>query len=138
MPSAVQFSRDAGSAGRLILKGDSMDFQTAVKTVLMQKYAKFDGRAMRPEFWWWTLFSLIVSVVLYLIDMMLGTQLLQPIWVLATLLPAIGVSVRRLHDIDKSGWWLLIAITIIGAFVLLYWYCQPGTPGDNRFGPPTA
>ncbi|CAN7577095.1 DUF805 domain-containing protein [Rhizobium sp. LjRoot254] len=115
-----------------------MDFATAVKTVLVQKYAKFDGRAMRSEFWWWTLFSFIVSIVLYLIDMMLGTQLLQPIWVLATLLPAIGVGVRRLHDIDKSGWWLLIAITIIGAFVLLYWYCQPGTPGDNQFGSPTA
>jgi uncharacterized membrane protein YhaH (DUF805 family) len=139
MPSAVQFSRDAGSAGRLILKGDSMDFQTAVKTVLMQKYANFSGRAMRSEYWWYTLFAVVVSVVLYLIDSMLGTQLLQPIFGLATLLPGIGVCVRRLHDLDKSGWWLLIAfIPLIGALVLLYWFCQPGTPGDNQFGPPTA
>ena len=115
-----------------------MDFATAVKTVLVQKYANFSGRAMRSEYWWWTLFSIIVSIVLYVIDMILGAQLLQSIWGLATLLPAIGVGVRRLHDLDRSGWWLLIAFTIIGAFVLIYWFCQPGTPGDNRFGPPTA
>ncbi|MDB5554938.1 MAG: Inner rane protein YhaH [Rhizobium sp.] len=116
-----------------------MDFATAVKSVLMQKYANFSGRAMRSEYWWYTLFAIIVSVVLYIVDMMLGTQLLQPIFGLATLLPGIGVSVRRLHDLDKSGWWLLIAfIPLIGALVLLYWFCQPGTPGDNQFGPPTA
>jgi len=115
-----------------------MDFATAVKTVLTQKYANFSGRAMRSEYWWWTLFSVIVSIVLSLIDSMLGIQLLQPIWGLATLLPSIGVGVRRLHDLDKSGWWLLIALTGIGAFVLIYWFCQPGTPGDNQFGPPTA
>ena len=57
---------------------------------------------------------------------------------MATLLPALGVGVRRLHDLDKSGWWLLIVFTGIGALVLIYWFCQPGTPGDNQFGPPTA
>ena len=116
-----------------------MDFATAVKTVLMQKYANFSGRAMRSEYWWYTLFAIIVSVVLSVVDMMLGTQLLQPIFALATLLPGIGVCVRRLHDLDKSGWWLLILlIPLIGALVMLYWFCQPGTPGDNQFGPPTA
>ncbi|UVC09161.1 DUF805 domain-containing protein [Rhizobium sp. TH2] len=116
-----------------------MDFATAVKTVLVQKYANFSGRAMRSEYWWYTLFAVVVSVVLYLIDTMLGTQLLQPIFGLATLLPGIGVCVRRLHDLDKSGWWVLIAfIPLIGALVLLYWFCQPGTPGDNQFGPPTV
>jgi uncharacterized membrane protein YhaH (DUF805 family) len=116
-----------------------MDFVTAVKTVLVQKYANFSGRAMRSEYWWYTLFAIVASLVLYFLDMMMGTQLLQPIFALATLLPGIGVCVRRLHDLDKSGWWILIAfIPLIGALVLLYWFCQPGTPGANQFGPPTA
>jgi uncharacterized membrane protein YhaH (DUF805 family) len=117
-----------------------MDFATAVKTVLMQKYANFSGRAMRSEYWWYVLFVIIVAVVLAIIDsVILGASVLGSIWSLATLLPSLGVAVRRLHDLDKSGWWLLLGfIPLIGALVLLYWFCQPGTPGDNRFGPPTG
>ena len=115
-----------------------MDFGTAVRTVLLQKYVNFSGRAMRSEYWWYVLFVVIVAVVLAIIDnLVIGASLLGSIWSLATLLPSLGVSVRRLHDLDKSGWWLLLGfIPLIGALVLLYWFCLPGTPGDNRFGPP--
>jgi uncharacterized membrane protein YhaH (DUF805 family) len=114
-----------------------MDFATAVKTVLVQKYAKFDGRAVRSEYWWYVLFAVIASVVLAVVDYALGIQLLGTIFSLATLIPGIAVGVRRLHDLDKSGWWLLISlIPIIGFIVLIYWLVQPGTPGANRFGAP--
>lgn len=111
-----------------------MDFATAVKTVLMQKYANFSDRAMRSEYWWWILFAIIASVVLGIVDYIIGVQLLGSIFSLATLIPGIAVGVRRLHDLGKSGWWLLIALTGIGAFVLLYWFTQPGTPGPNQYG----
>jgi uncharacterized membrane protein YhaH (DUF805 family) len=114
-----------------------MDFATAVKTVLMQKYANFSGRAIRSEYWWWVLFAIIASIVLGVVDYILGVQLLGSIFSLATLIPGIAVGVRRLHDLDKSGWWLLIAfIPLIGFILLIYWFAQPGTPGPNRFGPP--
>jgi uncharacterized membrane protein YhaH (DUF805 family) len=112
-----------------------MDFATAVQTVVVQKYANFSGRAMRSEYWWFVLAYFIASLVLMLVDKVLGVQLLSTILGLALLIPSIAVGVRRLHDLDKSGWWLLIAlIPLIGGLVLLYWFCQPGTPGPNRFG----
>jgi uncharacterized membrane protein YhaH (DUF805 family) len=55
---------------------------------------------------------------------------------LATIIPGIAVTVRRLHDINKSGWWILIAFTVVGIIPLIYWYCQPGTPGKNQYGGP--
>ena len=114
-----------------------MDFATAVKTVLMQKYANFSGRAIRSEYWWWVVFVIIASVVLAIVDYVLGVQLLGAIFSLATLIPGIAVGVRRLHDLDKSGWWLLIGfIPLIGFIILIYWFAQSGTPGPNRFGAP--
>lgn len=112
-----------------------MDFATAVKTVLTQKYAKFDGRAMRSEFWWFTLFSFVTSLVLGIVDGVLGIALLQNIFGLAVLIPSLAVGARRLHDVGRSGWWQLIALTIIGIFLLIYWYVQP-SEGDNQYGPP--
>lgn len=113
-----------------------MDFATAVKTVLVQKYAKFDGRAMRSEYWWFVLFSFIASLVLAIIDWVLGVQLLQNIYSLAVLIPSLAVGARRLHDIGKSGWWQLIALTVIGILLLIYWYVQPSDPNSNTYGPP--
>jgi len=115
-----------------------MNFVEAVQTVLTTNYANFNSRSARPEFWWYVLFSAIVSVVFYvLIQIAPAFNYLQMIYGLATLIPGIAVSVRRLHDIDKSGWFVLIGIIpIIGWIILIYWYIQPGTPGENRFGPP--
>jgi len=118
-----------------------MNFADAVKTVLTLKYADFNGRASRSEFWWYVLFAIIVAVVLQFVDnVILGFPLLGAIFSLATLIPGIAVSVRRLHDKDKSGWWLLICLVpVVGAVLLIYWYATEGTPGDNQFGtPPVA
>lgn len=124
-----------------------MNMMDAVKTVL-GKYATFSGRAGRAEFWWWTLFLVLLFLAISLVEgailaPMLGSEAFspdagQPLGMLATvlvILPALAVDVRRLHDIDKSGWWYLIAfVPIIGSLILIYWFIQPGTEGENRFG----
>jgi uncharacterized membrane protein YhaH (DUF805 family) len=119
-----------------------MDISEAVKTVLQRKYADFNGRAARPEFWWFLLFNVIVLAILSVVDAVVfgsGKQFLAILYDLAVLIPSLAVSVRRLHDKDKSGWWVLIALVpIIGGLLLLYWYATPGTEGDNQFGPPPA
>ncbi len=109
----------------------------------LKKYAVFSGRARRMEFWYFVLFNIIVAVVLSLIDRLLGTfsatgniGLLSGIYSLAVLIPTIAVTVRRLHDTDRSGWWILInLVPLIGSIVLLVFELLPGTPGSNRFGP---
>lgn len=111
-----------------------MDFVTAVKTCF-GKFATFEGRACRSEFWFYTLFIFIASVVLQLIDAATGIGVLSPIFALATLIPSIAVAARRLHDTDRSGWWyLLVFVPLVGAIVLIIWFCSRGTTGANRFG----
>lgn len=106
-----------------------MDFQTAVKTCF-QKYATFEGRASRPEFWWFMLFLVGVNFVLNLVSDMLGL-----LFSLATIVPSLAVGARRLHDTGRSGWWQLIGITIIGLIPLIIWFAAPGTSDSNE---PTA
>ena len=117
-----------------------MGIQQAISTCF-SKYVDFQGRAMRPEYWWWVLFVVVVAVILQILGaIILGSQsgaggVLAGLFYLATLLPGLAVSVRRLHDTDHSGWWLLIGLVpIIGGLVLLYFMVQPGTQGPNRFG----
>lgn len=117
-------------------QGETMDFATAVKTVVMQKYANFSGRAIRSEYWWFILAYIVAYLVLAIVDYVLGVQLLTAILSLGLLIPSIAVGIRRLHDLDKSGWWLLIGLVPIVGLILIYWFAQPGTPGANRFGPP--
>jgi uncharacterized membrane protein YhaH (DUF805 family) len=104
-----------------------------------RNYVGFSGRAARSEYWYWTLFVVLLSIVAKVLDIVLfGTQatVIGGIVTLAFLLPGLAVSVRRLHDRDKSGWFfLLILIPLVGAIILLIWYCQRGTIGPNRFGP---
>ena len=105
-----------------------------------QNYVNFTGRAARSEFWYWVLFAVLASLVAGLIDLALfGESTISPINTLvglALFLPGLAVSVRRLHDIDRSGWWvLLVLIPIIGIIVLIIWNCTKGTVGPNRFGP---
>jgi uncharacterized membrane protein YhaH (DUF805 family) len=113
-----------------------MDFATAVRTVVMQKYANFSGRAIRSEYWWFVLAYIVAYLVVAIVDYVLGVQLLTAILSLALLIPSIAVGVRRLHDLDKSGWWLLLGLIPLVGLILIYWFAQPGTPGPNRFGPP--
>ena len=115
---------------------------------IKKRYAKFDGRASRSEFWYFTLFYLILSIILgsidtFVINPMLGVDptrvsqggFLQMIVALGLLIPSIAIAIRRLHDTGKSGWWLLIAlIPIVGALVLLYFYILDSQRGINRFG----
>jgi uncharacterized membrane protein YhaH (DUF805 family) len=117
-----------------------MNLMQAVESVLMKRYADFAGRSIRSEYWYWVLFSLIASIILSIIDSIVFDRSsngpFEIIFSLATLVPSIAVGIRRLHDIDKSGWWVLISLTIVGIIPLIYWYCQPGTPGKNNFGAP--
>lgn len=112
-----------------------MEFKPAVKHVL-NNYATFNGRAVRSEYWYWTLFTVIVAFILGIVGSIIGTAVLGQIFNLLVLAPGLAVGARRLHDINRSGWWQLLLITVIGAFVLIYWYCQKGDEGTNRFGPP--
>jgi uncharacterized membrane protein YhaH (DUF805 family) len=117
-----------------------MDFFTAIKTVFA-KYATFSGRAPRAEFWFFCLFTFLGGLITAVLDAALfpEQQLLSPlntIFTLVTLVPAISCTARRLHDIDKSGWWqLLWFLPIIGWIIVIVWMCTNSTPGDNRFGP---
>ena len=111
-----------------------MNFTQAISSGF-SKYVQFGGRACRSEYWYWTLFSIIVSLAANVIDGLLGTNFFSGIAGLALLLPGLAVSARRLHDIDRTFWWILIAFTVIGWFVLIYWACLRGTNGPNRFGP---
>lgn len=113
-----------------------MDFITAVRTAF-EKYATFSGTAARPEYWWFVLFLLLGNLVFGALDNLLfgsQSQILGALFSLGTLLPALAVGARRLHDIGRSGWWLLIAlIPLIGTLVLIWWFIQPSKPDDNPF-----
>lgn len=142
----------------------------------LQKYADFSGRAPRAEFWWYLLGVIIASIVASIIDNILGMQMagtygpLQLLLLVGLLVPNIAVSVRRLHDTNRTGWWILLPLVpyvlafvlggaammgggamgmgaglglagiflfigLVCAIVVLVFYCLPGTPGDNRYGP---
>jgi uncharacterized membrane protein YhaH (DUF805 family) len=112
---------------------------TAVKTCF-NKYIVISGRARRSEFWWFALFTTAGSILLSFVDAGLfgagQAGILSGLFSLAVLLPSICVAGRRLHDIGRSAWWLLIGLVpIIGLLVLLWWYIQPGTSGPNDYGP---
>ncbi len=132
-----------------------MGFITAIKTVF-SKYVVFQGRARRSEFWWWVLFVWIVTFIANLLDGMLNLDMkimadengvMQSVplysvgWIsiivaLALFLPSVAVSVRRLHDIDRTGWWWWLGfVCCVGPIVLLIFHLLPSTPGENRYGP---
>ena len=109
---------------------------------VLKKYVVFNGRARRKEYWYFVLFNIIIGIVLGIIDNVIGTfsaeagmGLLGGIYTLAILIPGIAVSVRRLHDTDRTGWWLLIGlIPLIGAIVLFVFMVLDSEPGDNQYG----
>ena len=113
-----------------------MGFTEAVKSGFAN-YANFSGRTRRSGYWYWTLFVVLTSVAANIIDGVLGAPLLSAVVGLGLLLPGLAVSVRRLHDTERSGWWILIGlIPIIGWIVLIVFYVQDSDPTENRFGPP--
>lgn len=109
-----------------------MTFVESIKTCL-SKYAEFEGRASRSEFWWWVLFVFLVSAAVSMVS-----ATLSGLFSLAVLLPNISVAARRLHDIDRSGWFQLVAlIPLIGWILMIYW-CVQDSKEPNRFGPPKS
>ena len=111
--------------------------------VLKQHYADFGGRARRQEYWMFCLFNIIIAILLGVMAgigaavLDTGAFLLLPnLYSLAVLIPGIAVSVRRLHDTGKSGWYLLVGlIPVVGVFILLYFMVVDSTPGNNEYGP---
>ena len=132
---------ESTSAGRPV---HMMGFSDAVQNVLMNNYANLNGRASRSEYWWFVLFNFIVNIVTFVIDLTLGSMITYDmgyvglIAFLALLLPTVSVSVRRLHDIGKSGWWILLAIipivNFIGIFVILVFTLMEGEKQPNQYG----
>lgn len=109
----------------------------------LQRYADFSGRSRRKEYWMFTLGVIIVAIVLSFVEGALGIGgmvggiygPLTLLFVLAVIIPSVAVQVRRFHDQDKSGWFVLISfIPFVGGIIVLVFMCLEGTPGNNRFG----
>jgi uncharacterized membrane protein YhaH (DUF805 family) len=125
-----------------------VSFQNAVG-LGFQHYFDFKGRSTRSEYWWWLLFVVLAGIALTIVDMGIGTfnyesgdGLLSGLFKLATLIPGLALGARRLHDINKSAWWLLMWLRffliipmIIPVIVLLVWAARQGDNGTNRYGP---
>ena len=115
--------------------GNEMGFGQAISAGF-SNYVNFSGRACRSEYWYWILFIIIADIVAAIIDQALGIQLVTGLFGLVTIIPNIAIAIRRLHDLDRTGWWVLLGfIPLIGWIILLIWYVTKGTDGPNRFGP---
>jgi len=110
--------------------------------IALQKYAVFTGRAQRKEYWYFYLFSVLITLALAILDMLIGSfdkvsgvGVLSGLYSLAVLIPNLAVTVRRLHDTGRSGWWFLIVLVpFIGGIVLLIFLVQDSMPGTNQYG----
>ena len=115
-----------------------MEFNEAYKTCLLNKYAAFSGRASRSEYWYFFLFLVLLAIVTSIIDAAIfpGNELMPTysIFSLLTIIPSISAAARRLHDVDRSGWWQLLYFTIIGSLLVLYWLIKMSDSGNNKHG----
>ena len=116
-----------------------MGFQQAILSCYRDNYVGFTGRAPRSEYWFFVLGNVLAFMVILAVTYPLGgIYLAGPgagLFVLASFLPSLAAQVRRLHDTNASGWWLLLAfIPYAGGLIMLVWFCLPGTKGENRFG----
>ena len=115
-----------------------VSFGEAVNRAIAQNYCNFSGRSSRSEYWWYVLFTAIISCGVSLIFS--GNQttmsIISGIVNLVLLLPGLGLCVRRLHDTNRSGWWILIGfIPVVGWILLIVWFCQDRQRGPNQYGP---
>ena len=118
-----------------------MNFSESISTCF-RKFVSAKGRASRSEYWWFQLFLYLLSFITIFIDVLLFSDNvmenaifpINTITSLITLLPAVCVFIRRLHDVNRSGWWILISFTCIGIIPLLYWSIIKGTDGSNDYG----
>jgi uncharacterized membrane protein YhaH (DUF805 family) len=112
-----------------------MNLGQAVQSAFRQ-YVGFSGRARRSEYWYFLLFNVIISILAAIVDAAMGSVALGILVAVVLLLPGLAVTVRRLHDIGRSGWWIFIGIVpLAGVIVLLVFACQDGDPGANQYGP---
>ncbi|KUO14474.1 DUF805 domain-containing protein [Streptomyces dysideae] len=103
---------------------------------VLKKYAVFSGRARRKEYWMYTLFYLIFDIVLSAVGFAIDFPAITAVFAVALLLPSLAVTVRRLHDTGRTGWWILIGIVpLVGLIVMLVFLCSDGQPGQNKYGP---
>ncbi len=121
-----------------------MSFSQAVSSVLLNKYATFSGRARRREYWWWYLFITIVGIVASIIDRAAGLTYSDVTagggWIatiagIVFFIPTLAVSIRRLHDTSKSGWWILIGLIPLIGWLILLWFYVTDSDADNQYGP---
>jgi uncharacterized membrane protein YhaH (DUF805 family) len=102
----------------------------------LNKYADFSTRSRRMEYWMFLLMNCVVSIVLTVVGSLLGLRWISYVYSIFLFVPVLAVSVRRLHDTGRSGWWLLLTfVPILGWLVLLFFYVQDSQPGDNEYGP---
>jgi uncharacterized membrane protein YhaH (DUF805 family) len=135
-PSATT-STTSTSASQQPLEGLEA-LKRATVICVAEKYASFDGRASRGEYWWFYLAQVLASIALSIVDIAIfGSDVLSNLLSLALLIPSIAASCRRLHDSNRSGWWLLLMLLpIIGWIILLIWLIQQSDVGDNQYGAP--
>ncbi len=115
-----------------------MGFTEAVRSVVVERYADFQGRSPRSEFWWFALFYLLLGLAIGMVSAISETLggLVNLVVTIGLLVPSLAVSIRRLHDTDRTGWWILLyLVPLIGTIVLIVFFVQRGTDGENRFGP---
>jgi len=124
-----------------------MDFQTGLRS-FWKRYRDFGGRSRRSEYWFIQLFLVVTNIAVAIIDLALmgwdvdrfiangGGGIVGLVWILVTIVPALAVLVRRLHDTGKSGWWVLVGfLPLVGAILLLVFTVTDSSPGENKFGP---
>lgn len=105
------------------------------RTIITGHYFDFEGRTPRTPFWYYWLVYIVVFIALAIVQSIIHIAFLTNLLALALLLPNLGLGARRLHDTNRSAWWLLIGLVpIIGWALLIWWYCEAGTAGANQFG----
>jgi uncharacterized membrane protein YhaH (DUF805 family) len=121
------------------LQSERLNYSFAGSIALcLHRFVQFSGRSPRAEYWYFVLFTALIAVAAVLVDaaFLNGSRLFSTVVNLAVFLPALSVFVRRLHDLDRSGWWYwLILVPVVGAVILFIWLISRGTRGANRFGP---
>ena len=117
-----------------------MSFGDSITNCLINNFVGFSGRASRSEYWFWVLFTILISIVTGIIDgFVFGWEFGDPTWIsdiigLIFVLPGLSVTVRRLHDVGQSGWWILSAILILPIVLLFYWSIIEGDANPNEYG----
>ena len=116
-----------------------MTFKDSIITCIQFKYADFKGRASRSEYWYFMLFVILLYIAASVLDLIIFGHAQGPLYTisaLALLVPNIAVAIRRLHDIGKKGWWVLIALIPLIGLAIIYFFCQPSDPASNEYGEP--